>query len=67
PASTLARLDRVYLLSSKRPHYLAATERARSAGFTVVEVHGAGHDVMVTQPDKLAAALLQLAAGHMKR
>lgn len=62
PASTVARLDRVYVLSSRRPHYLAAADRARGLGFTIVDVPGAGHDVMVTQPAELADALLRLAA-----
>lgn len=53
---------RVYLLSSERPHYLSAVERARAQGFDVVHVPGAGHDVMVTQPRELADALLRLAA-----
>ncbi len=62
PEETLAPLDRVYILSSRRPHYLAAVERARARGFSIVEVPGAGHDVMVTQPAELADALLRLAA-----
>ena len=60
PPASLARLDRVYVLSSHRPHYLAAAERAREQGFTMIDVPGAGHDVMVAQPAALAAALLQL-------
>ena len=51
---------RVYLLSSERPHYLEAAKRARAQGFHAVAVPGAGHDVMVTQPRELAAALLSL-------
>lgn len=62
PEMALAALDRVYILSSRRPHYLAAVERARTRGFSIVEVPGAGHDVMVTQPAELAKALLRLAA-----
>lgn len=62
PAAALRHLDRVYVLSSRRPHYLAAVERARQQGFTVIDVPGAGHDVMVTQPAELAAALVALVA-----
>lgn len=64
PAAKLATLSRVYLLSSNRPHYLAAAERAGQQGFSVVHIPGAGHDVMVTQPKALADALLSLAARH---
>ncbi len=60
--AALAHLDRAYVLSSRRPHYLAAAERARQQGFTVIEVPGAGHDVMVTRPAELAAALVDLVA-----
>ncbi len=59
PAAAQA-LRRTYLLSSERPHYLAAAERARQQGFRVLHVPGAGHDVMVTQPRDLIAALLGL-------
>ena len=52
---------RAYLLSSERPHYLAAAKRAAAQGFDVVKVPGAGHDVMVTQPQELARALLHAA------
>lgn len=62
PEATLAPLDRIYILSSRRPHYLAAVERARARGFAIVDVPGAGHDVMVTQPVALADALLRLSA-----
>lgn len=61
PVTTLSRLDRVYALSSRRPHYLAAAARARHDGFTIVELPGGGHDVMVTMPTELATALLTLA------
>jgi pimeloyl-ACP methyl ester carboxylesterase len=62
PERTLGKLERVYILSSSRPHYLAAAERARALGFSIVNVPGAGHDVMVTRPAELAGALLRLAA-----
>lgn len=58
---TARKVRRVYLLSSERPHYLAAAERARTQGFDVVNVPGAGHDVMVTQPEELSRALVRLA------
>lgn len=61
PAGKLTELDRTYMLSSRRPHYLAAAERARTQGFAVVELAGGGHDVMVTRPVELAATLLRLA------
>lgn len=62
PEATLVPLDRTYILSSCRPHYLAAVERARARGLSIVDVPGAGHDVMVTQPAALADALLRLSA-----
>ena len=57
PAPVLSGLRRAYLLSSSRPHYLAAAERAQAQGFTLLQLPGAGHDVIVTQPKELAAAL----------
>jgi pimeloyl-ACP methyl ester carboxylesterase len=60
PAQVLSGMRRVYLLSSSRPHYLAAAERAEAQGFTLLQVPGAGHDVMVTQPKELATALSAL-------
>ena len=50
----------VYLLSSERKHYLEAAQRARAKGFRVLNVPGAGHDVMVTQPREMVDALLTL-------
>ncbi len=55
------KVRRVYLLSSERPHYLAAAKRAARQGCDVVGIPGAGHDVMITRPRELARALLRLA------
>ncbi len=52
----------VYLLTSSRPHYLEAAERAASKGFLIVRIPGAGHDAMVTRPAEVSDALLQLTA-----
>ena len=50
----------VYLLSSDRKHYLEAAKRAQAQGFHVLNVPGAGHDVMVTQPKGMVDALITL-------
>jgi pimeloyl-ACP methyl ester carboxylesterase len=50
----------VYLLSSERPHYLEASERAASKGFHLLRIPGAGHDAMITRPVEVADALLTL-------
>ena len=60
PSKAAKTLRRAYLLSSERPHYLAAAERARQQGFEVQHIAGAGHDVLVTQPHELVTALLAL-------
>ncbi len=52
----------VYLLTSERPHYREAAERAASKGFALVRIPGAGHDAMVTRPAEVSDALLQLTA-----
>lgn len=49
-----------YLLTSSRPHYEEAAERAASKGFQLLRIPGAGHDAMVTRPAEVSAALLQL-------
>jgi pimeloyl-ACP methyl ester carboxylesterase len=56
-----AAVQRSYVLSSDRAHYVEAAQRAQSQGFRLVNVPGAGHDVMVTRPKELADALLNLA------
>jgi pimeloyl-ACP methyl ester carboxylesterase len=60
PTKAPGKLRQSYLLSSERPHYLAAAERAARRGIPVIHVPGAGHDVMVTQPEDLVKALLAL-------
>lgn len=50
----------VYFLSSDRPHHVAAAKRARDQGFKIVNILGAGHDVMVTQSLELSAELIAL-------
>ena len=52
------RLRKTYFLSSDRPHLLAAVKRAADDGFKIVHIPGAGHNVMVTQPNELTQALL---------
>ena len=54
------KVRRVYLLSSERKHYLEAAKRAQAQGFHVLNVPGAGHDVMVTQPKGMVDALITL-------
>jgi pimeloyl-ACP methyl ester carboxylesterase len=61
PARTLAGVRRTYLLSSRRAHYLEASQRAQAQGQALVHIPGAGHDVMVTKPRELCEALAALA------
>jgi len=52
----------VYLLSSERPHYLAAADRAVQRGFAIRKISCAGHDAMVTHPQEVADALVRASA-----
>ena len=60
PAGWPGAVRPVYLLSSERPHYQEAAERAASKGFHLLRIPGAGHDAMVTRPVEVADALLKL-------
>jgi pimeloyl-ACP methyl ester carboxylesterase len=60
PSGFAANVKRTYLLSSDRSFHVAAAKRAREQGFAMFHMPGAGHDVMVTQPQALLQSLLEV-------
>jgi pimeloyl-ACP methyl ester carboxylesterase len=53
-------LQRSFIRCTPAPFFIDAAERAKRNGFHVREILTGGHDVMITQPDKLTDVLLQL-------
>ena len=57
-AVTLERLDRHFIHTSTA--FDSERQRAGELGFSIHEIHGAGHDSMITTPRKLASLLARL-------
>ena len=53
-------LRRSFIRCTSAPFFSEAAERAKRNGYHVREILTGGHDVMITQPEKLSGVLLQL-------
>lgn len=55
------------LLTEDSPWFLEASERAQREGLAHRKLLGGGHDAMISEPDKVAAVLAELAGGDRYR
>jgi hypothetical protein len=62
PGNALSGLRSSYVRTSNSEPFRLAAARAAAAGFSVIEMADAGHDVMITRPNELATRLVELSS-----